>query len=198
MKESIYNHFKTVDPILYSLIAQYVWRDLTVADNHFISLCREIIGQPLAPKAAQAIWLRFIGLTHDQVQPSIIIDVPEQSLRSIGLSWAKARYIKDLAQKILNEKLHLAKIQQMSDKQVIHELTKVKGIGKWTAEMFLIFSLGREDVFSLGDLGLQRAIQKLYKLKNRPTQRKLLSLSKKWKPYRCYASLILWHSLDNT
>jgi DNA-3-methyladenine glycosylase II len=117
-------------------------------------------------------------------------------MRDQGISWAKIKYIKDLAQKVVDHEVDLVQIETLSDEEVIIALTKVKGIGRWTAEMFLMFALARPDIFSTGDLGLKRAIQKLYGLKVEPDEKKLLQLSKKWSPYRTYAARILWRTLD--
>ena len=112
------------------------------------------------------------------------------------MSWAKARYIKNLAQTVTDGTVNLDNIASYDDEGVIAELTKVKGIGPWTAEMFLMFSLARQDIFSLGDLGLRKAIQKLYAFKKKPTDKQIEKLSKKWIPYRTCAARILWRSLD--
>ncbi len=112
------------------------------------------------------------------------------------MSWSKVRFVRDLADKVSAKFIQLPQLAQLSNEEVITELTKVKGIGPWTAEMFLMFTLGREDVFSFGDLGLAKAIQKLYNLKQKPTRKQLEKITKKWSPYRTHAALVLWKSLD--
>lgn len=117
-------------------------------------------------------------------------------MRSVGLSGQKARYIQDLAQKVTNKELVLEKLNMLENEEIINELVKVKGVGRWTAEMFLMFALRREDIFSYGDLGLRKAIQKLYGLKKEPTQKQAEKIAKNWIPYRTYACRILWKSLS--
>ena len=194
-------HFKSSDPILFELtktITPFSGSGRHKIEDHFFALCGEIIGQQLSGKAADKIFDRFINLFPNQkVKPELVVKIPDEKLRAIGTSWAKAKYIKDLAQKVLDREVHLEKISKLADNDVILELTKVKGIGSWTAEMYLMFTLGRPDIFSFGDLGLQNAIKKVYKLKNKPTVKQMEKLSKKWIPYRTYAARILWASLDN-
>jgi DNA-3-methyladenine glycosylase II len=194
-------HFKTADPIIYAVsltLEPFEGSQRHKVEDHFFALCGEIIGQQLSGKAADKIFSRFIELFPDKkVTPEFTVKIPEEKLREIGTSWAKARYIRDLAQRVLEKQVHLEKISKLSDEEVIIELTKVKGIGRWTAEMYLMFTLGRQDVFSFGDLGLQNAIKKVYKLKNKPTAKQMEKLSRKWAPYRTYAARILWASLDN-
>ncbi len=170
---------------------------LTKSQDYFLSLCREIVSQQLSGKSAHAIFTRFLKLFPKQKQNAQkILKFTDQKLRDVGMSWAKVKYLKDLAQKVVNKEINLKKLDGLGDLQVIEELTKVKGIGPWTAEMFLIFSLAREDVFSFGDLGLKKAIMKLYK-HEKPTQKQLERIVNKWKPYRSYAAILLWRSLDN-
>lgn len=170
-------HFKNVDQILYSVALNIELSEIIPSKNYFEALCESIVSQQLSIKAADTIWSR--------VQPKInnVLNIPDQQLRDCGLSWAKIKYIKDLASKNLD----FSKIDTMTDQEVIAHLTQVKGIGPWTAEMFLIFTLGRPDVFSQGDLGLRNAIKKLYKRKPNV---------KKWSPFKSYASRILWKSLE--
>lgn len=164
--------------------------------EHFRALCRNIIGQQLAGKAADAITKRFKNLFDPlQVEPKKILALNDQTLRDVGMSWAKVKYLKDLSQKTLNQEVNFDLIGSFSDEQVIAELTKVKGIGPWTAEMFLMFTLGRENVFSFGDLGLRRGLEKLYKLKN-PTLKQIEKIVNPWSPYKSYGSIALWHSLE--
>lgn len=199
MDKKIVAHFKKVDPILFSVIHKIdlefeIHKDIR---DYFAALCREIIGQQLSGKVVQVIFERFkMAHLNKKIIAQVTNRIPDEDLRKVGMSWAKVRYVKDLASKVVNKEVHLEKLNQMSDEEVITELTKIKGIGPWTAEMFLMFTLGREDVFSLGDLGLKNAIHKLYKLKEKPSKEKMLKLSKKWPPYRTYASRILWKSLE--
>ncbi len=197
MNKKIIVRFRNVDPILSSVITRVGRITITRSHNYFLSLCREIITQQLASGAAHAIFGRFGKLfPRGHVTPERVLALPDEVVRGTGASWAKVRYIKDLAHNVVFKKIHLNNLNVLDDEAVVQELIKVKGIGRWTAEMFLMFSLGREDVFSYGDLGLRRAIQKLYKFKKEPTIKQMERLTKKWSPYRTYAARILWKSLE--
>ncbi len=193
----ISSHFEFHDPVLFAWIAQIESFEVIEKEDYFSSLCESIVSQQLSVKVADVIWARLLNLFPDQhVEPKKILQLNEVELRAVGLSFAKIKYIKDLASRVLSGELELDKLTEMSNDEVIEELTKVKGIGKWTAEMFLMFTLGRPDVFSHGDLGLKKAIQKIYGLAEMPTEAEMLRYEEKWKPYRTYASRILWRSLD--
>jgi DNA-3-methyladenine glycosylase II len=168
--------------------------------THFEALVEAIISQQLSVKAADTIFMRFISLFFPQKfpTPEIVLKLPLRQFRKVGISTQKANYIKDLASKIVTGELKLKSLYRLEDEKVISELVKVKGIGRWTAEMFLIFTLRRPDVFSMGDLGLRNAIQKLYKMKTPPTEKQLHRISKRWSPYRTTASRYLWKSLENS
>lgn len=191
----VISHFKSADPKLYPLIKAMdysPWINRKEKD-YFVAICEDIVGQQLSGKAANAIWARFIKLFSLQlITPQKLIKLTDHQIRDIGTSWAKAKYLKDLAQQVIGKTVILDNLAELDDAQVIAEMTKVKGIGPWTAEMFLIFTLKRENVFSLGDLGLKNAVLKLYGPKG-VTQKQLDS----WSPYKTYASLALWRSLDN-
>jgi len=211
MSTPIHTHFEKVDPILFQALQTLteipaVSKKGNSAD-HFTELCASIISQQLSTKVADVIWARFVhlfsngtdwakGQSEPTLSPEELLQIPDQTMRDQGISWAKIKYIKDLAQKVVDHEIDLEHIETLSDEDVIIALTKVKGIGRWTAEMFLMFALARPDIFSTGDLGLKRAIQKLYGLKAEPDEKKLLQLSKKWSPYRTYAARILWRTLD--
>lgn len=163
---------------------------------YFHKLCRVIIGQQLAGKAAAAIFSKFELFIGTSVTPGRILNYSAADYRSLGLSWAKAKYILDLAGKVDSGLVQLNKLSGLPDSEVIAELVKVKGIGPWTAEMFLIFTLGREDVFSFGDLGLRRGFQKLYHLHDHQVSSRLKRISPRWSPFKSYASLALWDAAD--
>lgn len=199
----IKSHFKKVDPVIHKAMEDLDFDEwFTPREKkksklgYFSALCREIIGQQLAGKAAQAIIGRFVNLFEGKrVTPEKVLAFEDRVLRETGMSWAKARYIKDLSQKTVRGEIELEKLYELPDKMVIDELIKVKGIGPWTAEMLLIFSLGREDVFSFGDLGLRRGFEYLYEIKA-PTEAKIKKIVDVWTPYKTYGSIALWHSLD--
>ncbi len=197
MRQKI-KHLKK-DKKLAKIIGRSKLEPLKKRDNHFRSLVRAIIGQQLSVKAANTIMDRFLALfpKTDFPTPKQILKMDKEKLRRCGLSYSKVSYIKDLAAKIINKTIDLKKVEDMPDQEVIDHLVQVKGIGRWSAEMFLIFSLAREDVFSYGDLGLRNAMKKIYGLRKHPSPETAEKISRTWKPYRSLASRYLWKSLDN-
>jgi DNA-3-methyladenine glycosylase II len=163
----------------------------------YIALSRAIVGQQLSTKAAASIWARFEALFRGPVEPRKVVAAREDRLRSAGLSNSKVAYLKDLARRVHRRELDLDRIGALPDEDVIAELTAIKGIGRWTAEMFLIFHLGRPDVLSAGDLGIRRAVQIAYQLEDLPGPTDLERLAEPWRPQRTLACLYLWRSLDN-
>jgi DNA-3-methyladenine glycosylase II len=164
-------------------------------------LCASIMSQQLSTKVATVIHNRFIALYDGQEPtPQQILDTPFEKLRGIGLSNAKTNYVKNVAQFELDQGMDHKKLHKMDNEEVINYLTQIKGVGRWTVEMLLMFALGREDVFAIDDLGVQNAMIKLYKL-DREDKKKfkedLLRISQKWSPYRTYACLHLWRWKDN-
>jgi DNA-3-methyladenine glycosylase II len=196
MFEKAVVHFKKTDPLLYELAKSIDPFVLEKSQNHFIKLTRSIVGQQLSVKAASTIWGRFEKLFKKEITADKILKLKDDDIRACGISYPKIRYIKDLAQKVHTKELLLDVFDESDEETVILNLTKVKGIGTWSAEMFLMFALARPDVFSVKDQGLRNAMTRLYGLKN-PSDDKLLKISKKWSPYRTYACRILWESLDN-
>ncbi len=194
---SIRSHFRDNDPLLFSVLDPI---EIIVPQHHstyFVSLCRSIIGQQLSTTVADVIFSRFEALlTGKTIEPGVILTIPDEAFRKIGMSGAKVKFIKDAAEKVKSGEVSLPMLASMDTTEVIEVLTKIKGVGPWTAEMFCMFTLGREDVFSFGDLGLKRAIQELYSLKTEPSVRTMTRLSNKWKPYRTYAALALWNFKD--
>lgn len=194
-----HEHLSKSDPVLAAVIERTALKRRLRETDHFRSLARAIIGQQISGKAAASIRKRFAELAPKKEfpEPRDIASMPLKKLRRIGLSRQKAGYLKDLSRKIAKGGINFRAFASASDEEVIVELTKVKGIGRWTAEMFLMFSLGRQDVFSYGDLGLQNAVKKLYRLRSHPTQKQLEKISSAWKPHRSLASRYLWASLKN-
>jgi DNA-3-methyladenine glycosylase II len=188
------------DPIMKELITKY--GEVTLQGNYmesegllFADLVRSIAGQQLSGKVATTIWGRVEKLLNGEIKPAKFISTTDEALRGVGLSMPKTKYIKGIAETVQSGTLKLDKLKDLSDEEVITELTKVKGIGRWTAEMFLIFSLARPDVFSFGDGGLFNAMNKLYG--GNLTRARQEEIVERWKPYRTHASLLLWESLDN-
>ncbi|ULQ51387.1 DNA-3-methyladenine glycosylase family protein [Flavihumibacter fluvii] len=166
----------------------------------YLHLCGSIMSQQLSTKVAAVIWNRFLDLYEDRSPtPEQILATPYETLRGIGLSNAKARYIQNVAQFALEHGMEWKQLKKMSDEEVIAHLTQIKGVGRWTTEMLLMFALGREDVFAADDLGIQQAMIKLYKLDNthkKAFKEKMQKISAKWSPYRTYACLHLWKWKD--
>lgn len=188
-------HFRKVDPILYDLMQKVGPIEIIKPRNsnaYFQSLCREIIGQQLNGKVAAIIFERFSKLfPNKKITAEYLLKIPDAKIRKMGPSWSKVAFVKDLARNVAKGKLNLKKLKELDDEQVMAELTKVKGIGPWTAQMFLMFTLGREDTFSNGDLGLRKAITNMY-----GPRKDIESITQKWSPYRTHACRVLWKSLE--
>lgn len=198
MHAKVIAHFREKDPILHSVIHKIKLPDrIEKSTDYFSDLCEAIINQQLSDKAATTIFGRFKKLfPKEKITPEKLLEMKDQDVRKVGTSNAKVNFMKDLAQKVIRCEIQLDQLDKLDNDLVIKELTKVKGIGPWTAEMFLMFTLAREDVFSFGDLGLRKAIQTLYKLNKQPTISQMEKLSKNWIPFRTYAARILWRSLE--
>lgn len=197
--ERIRRHFKKIDPVLYGAIQNDDWYTLVRAHDHFTGLCRIIVGQQVSVKAAESIFAKFCAFfPKNKPTATLLLTLTDAKIRSAGLSTSKTAAVRDLASRVTNKSLPLKKIGGLSNEALMTELVKVKGIGPWSAEMFLIFYLGREDVFSAGDLGLRTAIMKLYKKRALPSPEAATKLAERWAPYRSYACRILWRSLANS
>lgn len=190
-------YLRKKDPILAKIIEQVPPFERYKARNYFEALLESIVSQQLSVKAADTIWVRFLALLPEkEVTAENVWAVPDQKIRDAGISWQKISYIKDLAKKTMESGILFEQFEIMTDEEIITELVKVKGIGRWTAEMFLMFAMERPDVFSYGDLGLRRAIQKWYGLDHEPTQAEAEKIAENWKPYRTLACRYLWRSLE--
>ena len=170
--------------------------------NVYLDLCSSIMSQQLSTKVARVFHQRFLNL-YGNKNPTAqqILDTPFETLRGIGLSNAKANYVHNVCRFFIENKLTDARLYRMTDEEVIDLLTQIKGVGKWTVEMILMFTLGREDVFALDDFGIQQSIAKLYRLDGsdkKLMREKILSISSKWSPYRTYACRYLWGWKDAT
>lgn len=199
MKPSVKRHFQKADPLLFKAVLKVGKMEEVrpqKPSEFFASLCRNIIGQQLSGHAADAVLTRFHKVfPKSRLKPRVLLGASEEQLRHIGMSWAKARYIKDLSEKVESREVRLSKLPSLSDEEVAQELMKVKGVGRWTADMFLMFSLAREDVFSFGDLGLRRGMEFVYG-KEEMTQEAVEPIVKKWSPYRTWGARVLWKILD--
>jgi DNA-3-methyladenine glycosylase II len=167
--------------------------------DHLSALVGSIVSQQLSTKAAATIFGRFVALFPDNHIPNAatIAEKDDATLRGVGLSSQKIGYLRDLSARIVDGRLQLEELETLPDEAVIERLTAVKGFGRWTAEMFLMFRLHRPDVLPAGDLGIMNAIQRLYKLRKRPDPRRILKMGEVWKPYRSVASWYLWQTLRN-
>jgi DNA-3-methyladenine glycosylase II len=200
MDKKILDHFKNADPVIYSHAVKIKSIDhykKGSSKNYFLRLCREIICQQLSMKAGETIFGRFKGLyKKGGVTPKAVFSTPHEKLLKAGMSNSKASYVKNLAQAVMDKKLDLKNIDTLEDEEIKAQLVRIKGIGPWTAEMFLMFTLLRPNVFSHGDLGLRKAIKRIYGFKKEPSLRTVERIISKWSPYKSYASLVLWHSLE--
>jgi len=171
-------------------------------ENIYLHLCYSIMSQQLSTKVADVFHRRFLAL-YDGVEPSAkqIAETPFETLRGIGLSNAKANYVLNVSRFFIEEKITDERLHQMSNEEIIKYLSQIKGVGQWTVEMILMFTLGREDIFAVDDLGIQQAICKLYKIDpadKKAMKQQMLKVSAKWSPYRTYACRYLWGWKDNT
>lgn len=189
------------DKQLKNLIAQHEGFKLKKRKNICIYLCASIMSQQLSTKVATVIYNRFLNLFGGkEPSPQQILDTPTATLRSIGLSNAKANYVQNVARFAIEKGMDMKKLSRMSNDELIEYLTEIKGVGRWTTEMLLMFALGREDVFAIDDLGIQNAMIGLYKLKTgdkKQLRQEMLRISQTWSPYRTYACMHLWRWKDN-
>ncbi len=192
-------HLRKNDKTLRRIIDENEICNLSRKRNYFIQLLKAIIGQQLSYYAAKSINGKFLNFFEGKPTPEKVWKVEDSLLRSLGLSNAKTKYVKDLSLKLMNNEISLKNISSKSDGAIIEELTKVKGIGVWTSQMFLIFTLARLDVLPFDDLSLRKAIMKNYGLKHLPVDKEINRISNKhnWAPYRSIASWYLWRSMDN-
>ncbi|HWJ30488.1 MAG TPA: DNA-3-methyladenine glycosylase [Flavisolibacter sp.] len=188
------------DRKLAKFIAQHEPFTLQSHKNICLRLCASIMSQQLSTKVAQVLYRRFLELYEgNEPTPEQIVATSFEKLRAIGMSNAKTQYILNVAQFAIDHKLDDRKLKKMSDEKIIELLTQIKGVGRWTVEMLLMFTLGRDDIFSIDDYGIQTAMNKIYKLDDnnkKDFKQKLLRISGKWSPYRTYACLHLWHWKD--
>jgi DNA-3-methyladenine glycosylase II len=185
------------DPIMQGLVEQYPAPKFEDHSAHLMQyMIKSVVSQQLSVKAADTIYKRFIGLfgSADFPKAEDILATEDEKLRSAGLSYSKISYIKSIANAFISDLIDQDKVKKQSDEEVIQELIQIRGIGRWTAEMVLIFALQRPDVFSIDDLGVRNAITKLYGITDR---KEMVALAEQWKPHRSYACWYLWRSLAN-
>jgi len=193
-------HLKRVDPVMAEIIARVgpcrIQQRRT--GTHYDALVRSIVFQQLSGKAAGTIHRRFSELyPGKRIRAESVLQSSDEELRSAGLSRQKIGYLRDLSARVADRSLPLAHLGRLPDESIIEHLVQVKGIGRWTVQMFLIFRLGRPDVLPELDLGVQNAIQRAYGLKKRPSPKDVLEIGEKWRPHASVASWYLWRSLEN-
>jgi DNA-3-methyladenine glycosylase II len=190
-------HFRRHDPTLHAVIRRVGPCTLRPQRNRFGMLVRSIVFQQISMHAARAIHRRLEQLAGARgIEPRAIAALDLEQLRSVGLSRQKASYIYDLSHKVADGTVPLVQFGRLSDERVIEELTQVKGIGRWTAQMFLIFALGRPDVFPIDDLGVRSAVKQLYDLGDSPSKEELLAIGRRWSPFASIGSWYCWRHLD--
>jgi DNA-3-methyladenine glycosylase II len=187
------------DPVIAALIKRHGPCGLADAQHEdaFTALVHAIISQQLSTKAAATIARRFDALFDGPPTAGAVAQVDDEQLRAVGLSSQKVRYMRDLSARVMDGSLPLAMVNELSDEDVIQSLTQVKGIGRWTAEMFLMFRLHRPDVLPVDDLGILKAVQRAYGLRKMPRPERLTKIGEPWRPYRSVACWYLWASLGN-
>ena len=183
------------DPVMGAIMRRHRGVYMTVRGEPFTTLARAICGQQISVKAAQSVWDRFC-LCVKTVSPQAVVATDRKAMRACGLSDRKTEYIADLAQHFVDGRIHARDWPRMSDEEIIAELTDVRGIGRWTAEMFLMFNLLRPDVLPLDDLGLQKGIRVAYYKGRKVSPRTMRRLGEAWRPWRSVATWYLWRSLD--
>ncbi|HSU76641.1 MAG TPA: DNA-3-methyladenine glycosylase [Burkholderiales bacterium] len=183
------------DPVMSRIMREHPKIFLVYRGEPFFTLARAIVGQQISVKAAQSVWDRLVACV-GEMTPDGVLARPRLQLRACGLSDRKTEYIADLAQHFADGAIHVHRWPQMADEEIIAELVAVRGIGRWTAEMFLIFNLLRPDVFPLDDLGLQKGIRRAYYKGRKVSLRTMRRLGERWRPWRSVATWYLWRSLD--
>lgn len=192
-------HFGQIDPVMLAVMKRVgpCRLDQRVAPDAFQALVRAVTAQQVSAKAARTVHARLVGLVpRGRPTAEAILALDPEVLRATGLGPTKTRYVRDLAEHVRDGRLPLRRLQTMSDDEVIRVLTDVRGIGVWTAEVFLIFQLGRLDVFPAGDLALLTALQRVYRKRRRPTPAEARRFAERWRPFRSIASWYLWRTIE--
>ena len=184
------------DPILNKIIKKYNKGYLTTRNDPFFSICRTIVGQQISTKAADSIWKKFEFKCKKKIKPKVVVKLNSKSLRSAGLSRQKISYLKNIAQSFNDKSFSVATLKKMDDEEAINYITKLKGLGIWSAQMFLMFNLNRPDIFPTKDIGLIRAISKNYKVSYPPSEKFLNKISKLHLGYRTVFTWYMWRSID--
>ena len=184
------------DPVFKKIIKKYNKGFLTSRNRPFFSLCRTIIGQQISTKAADSIWSKFEMKCKKKIVPQVIIKLSSRSLKSVGLSRQKISYLKNISKSFKNKTFKVSELKKMKDEEAISYITQLKGLGEWSAQMFLMFNLNRSDIFPTKDIGLIRAISKNYKVSYPPSDKFLKKISKLHSGYRTVFTWYMWRSID--
>ncbi|MDP9266066.1 MAG: DNA-3-methyladenine glycosylase [Chloroflexota bacterium] len=196
-------HLRAADPVMRALIDRIGELDIGARrrgrpPDPFGSLLRSVVGQQLSVLAARSIFARIVELAGGRSPtPEQLLELSDAQLRAAGLSGQKIVYVRDVAKHVLAGELDLRALRRMTDEEIVERITAVKGLGRWTAEMFLMFHLGRPDVLPVGDLGIRRAVERAYQQPDLPSARHLMRIGEPWRPHRTLACLYLWESLGN-
>ena len=183
------------DKKLSKIIESYPNDFLFSKSDPFFTLARSIVGQQISVKAAQSVWDR-LEIKIKKIKPEIILKTHSSTLKSVGLSRQKVKYLKNLANAFIEKKIKINLWDKMNDEEIVQDLIQIKGIGRWTVEMFMIFNLSRADIFPLDDIGMIKGLCRLYKISYPVEREKIIKIGKKWKPHRSVATWYLWRSLD--
>ena len=186
------------DPVLRKIIKKYNKGFLTTRSKPFFSLCRTVVGQQVSVASADSIWSKFSKKCKGNIKPRVVLKISSRNLKSAGLSRQKISYLKIIARAFENKSFNVREIKKMDDAKAIEYITKLKGLGVWSAEMFLMFNLNRQDIFPTKDIGLLRAISKNYKTTYPPSKRFLDKISKLHSGYRTVFTFYMWCSIDPT
>ncbi len=184
------------DPVLKKIIKKFNKGFLKTRNNPFFSLCRTIVGQQISTKAADSIWIKFEKKCKKKIAPKIVLKLSRTTLRSVGLSKQKIGYLKNVALSFKNKSFKIKELKKMEDDSAIEYITQLKGLGVWSAQMFLMFNLNRPDIFPVKDIGLIRAISKNYNVSYPPSKRFLDKISKLHSGYRSVFTWYMWRSID--
>ena len=198
-RHKILKHFDERDPVIAKVVRDFGSFRLKSNKKYFILLCRAIISQQISTKAAESIFKRFYETFNGRAPtPLRVHALDETFLRGVGLSRQKISYLKDLSEKFLDKTIRPHRLNYLNNEEIIRQLTTVHGIGRWTAEMFLIFSLNRLDILPTGDLGFRLALKSLYKMQALPSIKRMQWLGKKWHPYETIATWYVWRTHDQS
>jgi len=184
------------DPVMRKIIKKYNKGFLTTKNKPFFSLCRTIVGQQISVKAADAIWLKFEKKCKKKIKPETVLKLSTQSLKSVGLSWQKVTYLKNISKSFKNKSFNIKELKKMNDEDAINYITQLKGLGVWSAQMFLMFNLNRADMYPTADIGLLRAISLNYKKSYPPSKKFLDKISNLHLGYRTVLTWYMWRSID--